>query len=304
MADECDPWMAHMQRGDFAAAWRISDSVLQSRRDARVDCSSWPRHLQFIWTGEPLDGKRVLVRCYHGLGDTIQFVRLLAQLRPRVAEITLWAQPCLVELLRTAPGVDRIVPLHDGAPDVDYDMDIELMELPHALRLTLDGIPREVPYLQSSVAQPRRPREPPRNVGLVWRAGDWVPQRSLSDDALARLAEVDGVRWYSLQYPPQPPPFAAVDVACADICDMAARMRQLDLLISVDTMAAHLAGALALPVWTLLNADCDWRWLCERDDSPWYPTMRLFRQPVGGDWGAVIDRVREALRAAAARRER
>ena len=139
-----------------------------------------------------------------------------------------------------------------------------------------------------------------RHIGLVWRAGDWFPQRSLSDDALARLADIENVHWHALQYPPRQPPFPADDLACADICDLASRMQQLDLLISVDTMAAHLAGALALPVWTLLNTDCDWRWLRDRDDSPWYPTMRLFRQPACGDWQPVIDRVREALRIAAA----
>jgi hypothetical protein len=305
VVDDCDPWMAHMRRGDFAAAWRISDSVLQSRRDARVDCSGWPRHLQFVWTGEPLDGKRVLVRCYHGLGDTFQFVRFVALLRSRVAEVTLWAQPCLVELLRSARGVDRVMPLHDGTPEVEYDVDIELMELPHALRLTLDEIPREVPYLRAARVPP--PNLPPQagegrkgatlhHIGLVWRSGDWLPQRSLPDDALAPLADIHHVHWYSLQYPARQLPFAATDLSCADICEMAARMQQLDLLITVDTMAAHLAGALGLPVWTLLNDRCDWRWLCDRDDSPWYPSMRLFRQSANTGWQPVIDRVRAALR--------
>jgi hypothetical protein len=284
-----------MRRGDFAAAWRISDEVLQRRCAAREDCSTWPRHLQFIWNGQPLDGKRVLVRCYHGLGDTIQFVRLLTLLRPRVAEVTLWCQPQLVQLLRTARGVDRVLPLHDGPPEVEYENDVELMELPHVLRLTLDAIPRDVPYLAA-------PRSPARvtagscNIGIVWRAGDWEWQRSLPEEALAPLAQIEGVRWYSLQYPTRTSPLEAIDLACADIVEMAARMQQLDLLISVDTMAAHLGGALGLPVWTLLHRDCDWRWHGEGSDSPWYPTMRLFRQSSDGDWDTVIDRVREALR--------
>jgi hypothetical protein len=297
--------MAHMRRGDFAAAWLISDDVLRRRRASREDCSGWPRHLQFVWNGEPLDGKRVLVRCYHGLGDTIQFVRLLAVLRPRVAEITLWCQPQLVELLRTVRGADRVLPLHAGAPDVDYDIDVEQMELPHVLRLSVDEIPRDVPYLRTDRAPiPMLRRTAGEgsvgarecNVGLVWRAGDWIPQRSLSDEALARLGDVPGVRWYSLQYPSRPLPFASRDLACADICEMAARMQRLDLIITVDTMAAHLAGALGLPVWTLLHEACDWRWLGDGNESPWYPTMRLFRQPAGGGWDDVIDRVRETLR--------
>ena len=285
-----------MLRGDFAAAWQICDDVLQRRRLAGADCSDWPRHLQFIWNGAPLDGKRVLVRCYHGLGDTLQFVRLLEVLRPRVAEITLWAQPQLVELLRTVRGVDRVLPLHDGAPEVDCDADIELMELPHALRLTLDTIPNRFPYVHVSSLRPHRPRWPPREVGLVWRAGDWVPQRSVPQRAIARFAEIGGVRWYSLQYPPLPLPSAAMNLACRDICAMAARMSTLDLVVSVDTMAAHLAGALALPVWTLLHEACDWRWLADGNTSPWYPTMRLFRVGVGEGWDAVIDRVAAALR--------
>jgi hypothetical protein len=283
-----------MRRGDFAAAWAICDDVLQRRLRTREDCSGWPRHLQFVWNGEPLDGKRVLVRCYHGLGDTIQFVRLLAELRPRVAEITLWTQPALVDLLRSVRGADRVLPLHDGAPDVEHDADIELMELPHALRLTVETLPNRAPYLDVSAASEHRPQWPPRNVGLVWRSGDWAPQRSIPESELAPLASVRDVRWCSLQYPPRTPPFAAIDLACRDIRTMAVRMLKLDLVISVDTMAAHLAGALALPVWTLLQQNCDWRWLGDGEQTPWYPTMRLFRER-GAGWSDVIDRVMRAL---------
>lgn len=290
-----------MRCGDFAAAWDICDEVLQRRRREHENCGSWARHLQYVWDGEPLDGKRVLVRCYHGLGDTIQFVRLLAELRPRVAAITLWAQPQLVGLLRSVRGVDRVLPLHDGAPDIDYDADIELMELPHVLRLSVERIPRRVPYLSVPGARRSPPRWPPRNVGLVWRSGDWVPQRSIPATALAPLAEAPGVRWHSLQYPSQALPFDAVDVACRDIGTMAARMLMLDLVISVDTMAAHLAGALALPVWTVLHEECDWRWLADRDDTPWYPTMRLFRQCAADDWQPVIARVLGELTASSLR---
>jgi hypothetical protein len=132
---------------------------------------------------------------------------------------------------------------------------------------------------------------------LVWRSGEWAPQRSIPERRLARLADVAGIKWYSLQYPSRPLPFAALDVAHRNICSMAAQMRALDLVIAVDTMAAHLAGALGMPVWTLLPEDCDWRWMSERSDSPWYPTMRLFRQRPRGGWDSVIDNVVEALRA-------
>jgi hypothetical protein len=284
-----------MRRGDFAAAWAVSDRILQQRVARREDCSGWPRHLQFLWDGRPLAGQRVLVHCYHGLGDTLQFVRLLDPLRDQVAHLTLRAQPVLLELLRSVRGIDHLLALHEGAPDVERDVDIELMELPHAMRLALDSIPCDVPYIHASRARPAASDEL-LHVGLVWRSGEWVPERSIPERQLARLADVAGIKWYSLQYPSQPLPFAALDVARQNICIMAAQIRALDLVIAVDTMAAHLAGALGMPVWTLLHEDCDWRWMAERSDSPWYPTMRLFRQRACGGWDAVMDNVVEALR--------
>src|SRR5215217_4156499 len=115
MATEVDPWVHAMQHGDFARAWAISDTVLRER--ARVPCAHWPRHLQYIWDGSSLKGKRVLVRCYHGLGDTVQFIRYAPQIRAIAREVIVWAQPALLPLLRTARGIDRLLPLHDGAPD-------------------------------------------------------------------------------------------------------------------------------------------------------------------------------------------
>jgi hypothetical protein len=289
-----DAWMACMRRGDFAAAWRVSDEVLARRRARMEDCSHWPRHLQFIWNGEPIENRRLLIRCYHGLGDTIQFVRLLTPLRARAAEVTLWVQPQLIELVRTVPGIDRIEALHDGVPQIDYEVDIELMEVPHVLRLTPARIPRRVPYIY--VPASRLQLDPSMlNVGLAWQSGDWLPERSIPDSALAPLANIAGVRWYSLQYPHRTPPLPATDLACADIVELGSRMQALDLIITVDTMVAHLAGALGLPVWTALQADCDWRWMSERSDSPWYPTMRLFRQHAPGGWSSVIEEIRAAL---------
>jgi hypothetical protein len=288
-----DPWIEAMRQGDFAAAWRISDRVLTERVRNQVACYDWPRHLQFVWRGAPLEGKRLFVRCYHGLGDTLQFVRLLALPRLRAAEITLWAQPQLLKVLQTVRGIDRLLPLHDGEPDVDFDVDIELMELAHSLRIELADLPGPMPYLY--VPAPAAAKSTTRRIGVCWSAGDWRAERSIPAELLTPLSAVPGVRWFSLQYPATPCPLPAAPVACRDIDELAVRIRLLDLVITVDTMTAHLAGALGVPVWLLLDHDPDWRWMTERDDSPWYPTMRLFRQHHPGDWAEVIDDVRNAL---------
>lgn len=284
-----------MLRGDFAAAWRISDAVLDARRSAGPCPASCPRHLQYLWDARPLRGRRVLVHCYHGLGDTVQFVRLLAPLRRLAREVTLWAQPALLGLLHAVDGADRIEPLHDGAASIARDADVELMELMHVLRVTPATLPARVPYLGSGGTRTMR-RRPPRRIGLAWRAGEWNRRRSIAEADLAPLGRLRGLRYASLQFDaPAPLPFAADDLACADLAELARRMAGLDLVVSVDTMTAHLAGALGLPVWTLLPYRCDWRWMRDRADSPWYPTMRLFRQPREGDWAAVIAEVAAAL---------
>ena len=287
-----DPWWEAMRQGDFAAAWAISDAVLAARRAAPMLYPLPPRHLQSVWDGRALEGKRVLVRCYHGLGDTVQFVRLLPMLRERTAHIALWAQPALLDLLRGVGGVDRLEPLHDAEPDIERDTDVELMELPHILRLSPERIPRRVPYLH--VDGPRLPRQRPR-IGLAWRAGEWNPLRSIDEAALLPLSDIHGVDWGSLQYGAASLPWPMASMACADLCEQARRMLALDLVISVDTLFAHLAGALGLQVWTLLPTPCDWRWMSAGNDSPWYPTMRLFRQSRPGDWHGVVEKVRVSL---------
>lgn len=295
-----DPWVAAMRRGDFELAWRISDDVLAQRRADNVRCSHWPRHRQFIWRGESFDAQRVLVRCYHGLGDTVQFARFAAPLRQRARQVTFWAQPALLPLLRTVRGIDRCVPLHDGAPDVEYDVDIESMELLHALRCAPNSLADEVPYLGLTPSTHVVLNAAARlKVGIAWRAGEWNLERSLSLRELRQLRASTDVQFFSLQYPPEPlgnDALRAVDLSCRDIARLAARMQQLDLVISVDTLVAHLAGAMGLPVWTLLHDDCDWRWLQARSDSPWYPTMRLFRQHRAGEWRDVIAGLAASLR--------
>jgi Glycosyltransferase family 9 (heptosyltransferase) len=173
------------------------------------------------------------------------------------------------------------------------------MELPHALRTTITTLPRDLPYLSvpaapADLGRDRRPR-----IGLVWQAGDWDRRRSVPAGLMARIARLPRLRFLSLQRGRARSDLdlvGAEDASSDDVLRAAAVIQALDLLISVDTMAAHLAGALAAPVWTLLAAHSDWRWLEGRSDSPWYPTMRLFRQARPGDWDCVVARVAAALK--------
>lgn len=286
-------WDSHMRYGHFEAAWAVSDRVMRTR--APGSCAHLPRHMQHVWDGSPLAGRRVLIRCYHGLGDTIQFIRYAPLVRAVATEVSVWAQAELIPLLRTVPGIDRIEPVHDGSPELEYDVDVESMELPHVFRSTLATLPAEVPYLH---AEPARVVHDGRlMVGLVCTAGEWDRTRSIPIELLAPLGALHGVD-VRLLHPstvPHPPRGISVASGGGTIMGTASLMRALDLVISVDSMPAHLAGALGVPVWTLLRREADWRWMDERADSPWYPTMRLFRQEAGGGWGPVIQRVASEL---------
>jgi hypothetical protein len=279
-----------MRRGDFAAAWRVSDCIVAARTPGE-QCWHRPRHEQWVWDGRPLADSTVLVRCYHGLGDTIQFARFLPMLA-RIARATIvWAQPSLLGLLARLPQVGRLLPLHDGTPDVEYDVDIEIMELAHALRISAERLPGCVPYFD--VAPTPRPSTG-LSVGVLAHAGEWDARRSVPVDLLAGLAQSSGVSLYNLQL--EPPLPGMPDLSTPDILQLAARVRALDLVITPDTMLAHLAGALGVNTWTLLHAEADWRWMGpERTDSPWYPSMRLFRQRRPGDWPAVFAQVERHL---------
>ena len=286
-ADDCAAgrWTCWMLLGRMEHAWRESDAIaLRAAPDPHR-----------FWDGEPLDGRRVMLRCLHGLGDTIQFIRYARELRTRVAHLIVEAQPKLMELLRGVDGIDQLITWGDAEPP--WHKQIEVTELPRYFRTSLETIPAHVPYLRVPAAARERarlrmPSSGPRlRVGLNWAAGEWNAARSLSRDQLAPLASA-GVWFYDLQFQPE----AGITPT---ILDTAADILQLDLVVTVDTMVAHLAGALARPVWTLLPFEADWRWMLNRDDTPWYPTMRLFRQPRPGDWTSVIAAVAQSLRKAA-----
>lgn len=277
-------WLEAMRGGDFERAWELSDRALIDRRGQTF--SHLPRHEQPVWDGTPLEGRRVLVRCYHGLGDTILFARYLPMLARIARQVIVWAQPPLLPLLSTIEGI-RLLPLHDGTPECEYDVDIEIMELAHAFRC----VASRVPYLDAPAAP-----LPRGVVGLAWRAGDWDPSRSIEFQLLSPLFALENVRFCALSVDAPHHSRLILDDRRLTIEGTASLMRGLELVISVDTMTAHLAGALGVPAWTLLPKHADWRWMEDRSDSPWYPTMRLFRQAKPGDWREVIDRVLHALR--------
>jgi hypothetical protein len=289
-----DPWTRHMRRGEFEAALALSDAVLRAR--AGVPCWHLPRHEQHVWTGAPLDGKRVLVRCYHGLGDTLQFIRYAPLLRAVASEVTVWAQPAVLPLVAGVRGVDRALPLHDGTPDAEYDEDVESMELPHVFRTTMGTLPAEVPYLHADPAPVGRDGN--LAVGIAWQAGEWDERRSVPFDLLAPLGSLPGVALHVLQHRPTAAGWdgrSGIVPPSDRVYDIARVVQALDLVVTIDSMPAHLAGALGRPVWTLLPYDADWRWMERRDDSPWYPTMRLFRQERRGEWAPVVRRVAAEL---------
>jgi hypothetical protein len=264
--------------GDFATAWDISDVVLASRDAATRDDPASPYHLRWVWDGRPFADRHVLVRCYHGLGDTLQFARYLPALRRSVASLTVEVQPELLPLLRSLPGPDRWVAFDPAAPLPPMQCDLEIMELAHALRLPPAAI--APPYLCVAPAPC-----PPHTVGLCWQAGGWDTDRSLPFETLAALGAPPIV---SLQRGASPNGVLNPEGCSDDIVGTAALIAGTDLVITVDTMVAHLAGALGHPTWLLLKQDADWRWMTDRVDSPWYPSMRIYWQRTKGDWVGVV----------------
>jgi hypothetical protein len=283
--------MAAMHRGDFAGAWQINDLVLAGRDPLRRDDPRLPYHMRWVWAGEPYRGRHVLVRCYHGLGDTLQFARYLPALRAMTASVTLEAQP---ELCAVLEGMaDHVVRFRRDAPLPPMDCNIEIMELPHALRLTPGEIPSP-PYVRWGSSESL----PHGAIGVCWRSGDWDPERALPDPLAARLVGEAGSPVVSLQ--PGPTPLSVLNPGGCPVRieETATLIAGLGLVIAVDTMVAHLAGAMNRPTWLLLKHEADWRWMADRDDSPWYPATRLYRQPAPGDWDSVVSAVLNDLRAA------
>lgn len=305
---------AHLLRsGDYITGFADYEARFSAMQSA--DSRKYP---QPRWDGSPLADRTILVYCEQGLGDAIQFSRYIPLLAEKGGRVILEAQPPLISLLASLKGVEQVALKSETPPVTDFY--IPLLSLPHLFRTTAATIPAIVPYLS-----------PPEDKVVYWRAllGDchdvfriglvWAgkpapdPNRSCPPDFLDPLWGISGARYYSLQYrePDQPPLTEEMAAQVIDLADdlgdfakTAALIANLDLVITIDTVIAHLAGALGKPVWVMLPFAPDWRWMNSRTDSPWYPNMRLFRQPQPGDWVAVVRDVAQALRQQLAQQEK
>ena len=267
------------------------------------------------WDGRPLGGQTVFLYTEQGFGDAIQFVRYVALLARRGGRVLLRCQPELRRMFEQVTGVAGVVAPDEVPP---FDFHCSLLSLAGLLGTTIDTIPAEVPYLRADpqlvAAWRERLREERRalRVGLAWSSQSLMPNaagKSTTLEALAPLRDVPGVRYYSLQVGSAGREAAAglvpmtdLTAGIADFADTAALVDNLDLVVSVDTAVAHLAGAMGRPVWTMLRHAPDWRWYPDAAQSKWYPTMRLYRQRARGDWRGVAEEVARDLRALAGRR--
>ena len=313
-------WMeslCRLQMGDLEEGWKKHEW-----RWKKEPLQSWaPRFPQPRWDGtQSLDGKTILLWAEQGLGDTIQFCRYVSMVAARGATVVLAAQAQLKSLLVQIRGVSRIYADNEPLPVCDYHC--PLMSLPLAFNTRLDTIPADVPYLHTDPVkqrqwQARLERHKELRVGLVWAGGYRPDQPELRctnerrNIPLQKLAALNhpGIEFFSLQlggYGTRQlkelqqsswsgPTIIDYTDAITDFSDTAALVDNLDLVISVDTSTAHLAGALGRPVWILNRFDACWRWMRDRTDSPWYPTAKLFRQPKQGDWESVVAEVATAL---------
>jgi tetratricopeptide (TPR) repeat protein len=299
--------LVRLRLGQFAAGWRAYES--------RWKQASWAgRSRGFaapLWLGqEALAGKTILLHSEQGFGDTLQFVRYVPLVERLGAKVVLEIQPPLKAIVAGLRGAARVLARGESLPH--FDLHCPLMSLPLAFGTELEGIPADIPYLavpaeriakwRDRLGEKHHPR-----IGIAW-AGSAVHEndgaRSLSLERFAALLSAPGVEFVSLQKELNAADAAALRALTGvqplgeeltDFADTAAVIAQLDLVVSVDTSVVHLAGALGRPVWVLLPFSPDFRWLLEREDSPWYPTARLFRQPRYGDWDSVLARARNEL---------
>ncbi len=302
--DRCSAgrWLAKMLDGNFESAWCENDAI---RRRGGPDPNRF-------WLGEDFGGKRVIVRCLHGLGDSVHFLRYVAMLRERAAKLIVEVPPALMELVPYFQGIDEVITWGEQAPHFppEWDVQIEVTELPYVFRTTCSELPFNTSYLRLPTTILKRYKPEPLDlvslrVGVVWTSGVWDAARSVPLEMLQRVLQMEGCEFWNLQggLPREDwnclhgsNKLHSAEVCASSVLGLAALISQMDLVVTSDTLAAHLAGALNVPAWVMLQYAADWRWMLERGDSPWYPSMRLFRQRHRGNWSDVIDDVQAALK--------
>ena len=288
-------WTTHMLDGNFEAAWRESDAI---RRRGAPD-----RHR--FWTGEDLRGKRVIVRCLHGLGDAVQFLRYAPKLRELAACLMVEVPPALLDLAPYFDGVGEVVTWGEQRPAAppEWDVQVEVVELPYLFRTQLAELPVTTRYLR--VPAPLRDVGEPLRVGVVWASGDWNPARSVPFGLLREVLDTPSCVFWNLQGGAAREQWRSLgdranlrsdDVSATTVLELAKFTSRMDLVLTPDSLPAHVAGALGVPAWVMLERTADWRWMVDRTDSPWYPSLRLFRQQTAGDWQSVVDAVELELR--------
>jgi Flp pilus assembly protein TadD len=296
--------LALLLHGDFREGWQEHEIRWQ-----RPEC---PRHFAGpLWKGEPLLGARILLHSEQGLGDSLQFLRFVPLVQAAGGVVLLDVPPGLGRVAEQFPGLAALTV--SGQVPSHYAWQCPLMSLPLALGITLQNLPGSVPYLTVPADAAKAAEQFPWSnsgprIGLVWRGNPNHRRdhlRSIPLDAFAPVLDLPGFNFFSLQItpagarPPDVTPYESRITNLAphltDLADTAAMLSHLDLLLTVDTSVAHLAGALGRPVWLLLPAVPDWRWMRDREDSPWYPSARLFRQSTLGDWDSLLARVRLQL---------
>lgn len=307
--------MGRLEAGWQKYEWRWERSRIKASR--RV-------FAQPLWLGDfSIDGRTILLHAEQGLGDTLQFCRYAALVSKLGAKVVLEVPPELMRLMSTLDGVDQLIEAGEALPP--FDCHCPLLSLPLAFKTDLGSIPSATPYLYAHAEAARQWRDRIHaqadtylKVGLVWAGGNRPhvaelrkndARRSIAFERLAPILDVPNVQFFSLQKGPAAQQLKSgewggriVDYTeeLDDFADTAALVANLDLVISVDTSTAHLAGALDRPVWILNRFDTCWRWMLERTDTPWYPGARLFRQPALGDWDSVMQAARDALAALSA----
>ncbi len=303
-----DLGMILLQMGRFKKGWRQYAWRIDASKTWKLAYTSALR-----WDGSAFPGRRLLLLCEQGLGDNIQFIRYLPMVRRMGGTVVLAVHPQLRTLFEQLADAEQVVEVSEtSSPCADFDIVAPLIDLPGHFNTTLKTIPANVPYLHpqpsKKAAWKQRLSVPQLKVGIVWGGSTAHlrnDHRSCGIQWFLPLSCVPNVRLYSLQKGPAaaqlqqlPPETEITDLAplINDFSDTAAAVANLDLIITVDTSVLHLAGAMARPAWAALCFEGDWRWLIDRADSPWYPTVRLFRQTTLGDWKDVFSRIEKRLR--------